>query len=58
MTGPDPADAEPGDAPTPDGNVAGAGADHAEPTPDEVLHDARLELDAWRASFRMDPLER
>ena len=58
MTDPDPADAGPGDEPTPDGDVTGAVADDDEPTPDEVLHDARLELDAWRASFRMDPLER
>mgnify|MGYP003393275326 CR=1 FL=1 len=28
MTGPDPADAEPGDAPTPDRDVAGAGVEH------------------------------
>ena len=26
-------------------------------TPEEVLHDARVELDEWRRSMRMDPLE-
>lgn len=54
MTDPDPSLAGPeGDDA---GHEPGADADDAEPTPDEVLHDARLELDAWRASFRMDPL--
>ncbi len=42
----------------PDDEAEPTPTDDRETTPDDVLHDARIELDQWRASFRMDPLER
>ncbi len=51
-TSPDPAEPSP---PEPEAATATDDEPPEEPPTDDLAHDARVELDAWRASFRMDP---